>query len=77
MSIGWLVRTTGTGAGARRLRGLFPVHIGARCRTYQWLLRDGAVRAYLLNGFESWDRGRRHVESLEAAVERGRIKRVG
>ncbi|MBD0274828.1 MAG: hypothetical protein ICV73_23240 [Acetobacteraceae bacterium] len=73
VSIGWVVRTTGT--GKLRLGGLIPTPFDVG-QTYHWLLRDGAVRAYLLNGYETWDRGRRYVESLEDAVRNGHVERV-
>ena len=58
-----------------RLGGLVPTPFGVG-QTYHWLLRDGEVKAYLLNGHEAWERGRRYVESLEDAVRNGHVERV-
>ena len=73
VSIGWVVRSIG--AGKLWLGGLIPTPLGIG-QTYHWLLRDGAVKAYLLNGRETWDRGRRYVESLEDAARNGHVERV-
>ena len=73
VSIGWIVRTTGT--GKLRLGGVIPTPFRVG-RTYHWLLRGREVKAYLLNGHEVWDRSRRYVESLEEAADRGHIERL-
>src|SRR5215213_9192834 len=52
VSIGWVVRSIG--AGKLWLGGLIPTPLGIG-QTYHWLLRDGAVKAYQLNGRETWD----------------------
>lgn len=61
VSIGWIVRTIGT--GKLWLGGLIPTPFDIS-QTYYWLLRDGEVKAYLLNGYEEWERGRRYVKSF-------------